>query len=632
MNSPAEILNQAFRHHQAGNLPQAEQCYRRLLDQNPRHVDALHMLGLVGLQTGRLDMARELIGKAVQLKPDFAEAHSNLGNVLQQSGQLEQAIASWRRALRFKPQIAEVHCNLGLALLEQKHLDEAEASLRQALRLRPDYPDAHSNLGNVLKERGKPAEAIACYQQALRIRPDFAQAYVNLGVVLHEQGQPEEAVACYQQALRCDPHHREVAGNLGLALKDLGRLDEALANLQRAVQLAPANPDAHVNLGVVLQQLGRLAEAAGCYQQALRVKPDDAKAHYNLGMTLLHLGHWQQGWAEYEWRWQTEGFNPPEFPHPLWDGSPLAGRTLLLITEQGLGDTLQFIRFAPLAKSLPENRLGLVPFAVPGAQKVPDALSAGDSRPGSEQLCGKVLVNCQGALVRLLAGCAGIDRLIPQGQPLPPFDVYAPLMSLPRLLGISLAAVSTGASYLSADLQLIESWRQRLPGPETFKVGIAWQGNPTYREDRRRSFPLLRFAPLAALAGVQLFSLQKGHGIEQVQAAADRVSVTVLGENLDEAAGTFMDTAAIMKNLDLVVTSDTSIAHLAGGLGVPVWVAIPFACDWRWLEEREDCPWYPTMRLFRQPAPGNWEAVFERMAATLRQVLTHRQLSGAQQT
>ena len=288
MSSIPELLSLAYRNHQAGNFPQAELHYRQILQRNPQHVDALHMLGLLAHQTGRNDVAQELIGKAVRLKPTFAEAHSNLGNVLQQLGKLDDAIASWRRALRFKPQLPEVHSNLGSALMEQGKLDEAEASLQQALLLRPNFPDGHNNLGNVFKKQGKFAQAVASFRQAVQIKPDYVQAYVNLGATLHEQREFEQAVAVYHQALARDPNYAEGHSNLGLALRELGRFDQALTSLQRAVQLRPDNAEAHNNLGLICFTQGKLDEALAYYRQALRLKPDYAIAHSNLVFTMQY--------------------------------------------------------------------------------------------------------------------------------------------------------------------------------------------------------------------------------------------------------------------------------------------------------------------------------------------------------
>ena len=296
------------------------------------------------------------------------------------------------------------------------------------------------------------------------------------------------------------------------------------------------------------------------------------------------MGRFEQGWPGYEWRWKCKEFGSlPPFQPPLWDGSSLDGRTILVHAEQGLGDTLQFIRYVP----------------------------------SLHQRGGRVILMCQPPLVRLLTRSPGIERLLAHGDPVPEFDVHTPLLSLPRLLGTTLESVPADVPYLEAEPQLVEAWRHRLGSYPGFKVGIVWQGNPKFRLDRLRSIPLAQFAPLARVPGVHLFSLQKGPGAEQLAAVTDRFPVTDLGRRLDD----FMDTAAVLKNLDLVISVDTAIAHLAGALGIPVWVALPFAPDWRWLMGREDSPWYPTMRLFRQTRPGQWEDVFHHIAEALQRRL-----------
>ena len=296
------------------------------------------------------------------------------------------------------------------------------------------------------------------------------------------------------------------------------------------------------------------------------------------------MGRFEQGWAGYEWRWKCKEFGSlPPFQPPLWDGSFLDGRTILVHAEQGLGDTLQFIRYVP----------------------------------SLHQRGGRVILMCQPPLVRLLTRSPGIERLLAHGDPVPEFDVHTPLLSLPRLLGTTLESVPADVPYLEAEPQLVEAWRHRLGSYPGFKVGIVWQGNPKFRLDRLRSIPLAQFAPLARVPGVHQFSLQKGPGAEQLAAVTDRFPVTDLGRRLDD----FMDTAAVLKNLDLVISVDTAIAHLAGALGIPVWVALPFAPDWRWLMGREDSPWYPTMRLFRQTRPGQWEDVFHHIAEALQRRL-----------
>ena len=538
----AQAFDMAVQHHRGGRLPQAEQFYRQILQVDPRHVGTLHLLGLLAHQVGRSDVAIEYISQALRLRPDYAEAHSNLGMALAAQEKLTEAAASYQQALRLKPDLAETHNNLANIFRQQGKLTAAVASYRQALRLKPGYAEAHSNLGVALLEQGKLTEAVACHQQALCLKPDIAEAHSNLGMALVEQGKLTEAVACYEQTLRLRPDYAE----------------------------------AHNNLGVALAAQGRLTEAAACYKQALRLKPDYADAHLNLGYSWFFRGDLEAGWPEYEWRWKRRGFSQPSFRQPLWDGSSLQGQTILLCAEQGLGDTLQFIRYAPLMK----------------------------------QHGATVIVQCQSPLVRLLATCVGIDRLVFEGTSLPPFDVQAPLLSLPRIIRTTMATIPANIPYVSVDPASRAHWQQQLSGVEGFKVGIAWQGNPDHTRDRRRSVPLRAFAPLAGVPGVRLVSLQKGPGREQLP----DLGVLDLANHLED----FADTATLMSNLDLVITVDTAVAHLAGAVGIPVWVALPLDPDWRWLLEREDTPWYPSMRLFRQSTWGDWAEVFERLTEALR--------------
>jgi hypothetical protein len=328
---------------------------------------------------------------------------------------------------------------------------------------------------------------------------------------------------------------------------------------------------------------GSHAEAVVHLQQALRLQPGFADAHKNLAMTWLQQGNYEQGWPEYEWRWRCKEFPKLPYAQPRWDGSPLQGRTILLHTEQGLGDTIQFIRYASLVQARG----------------------------------GRVVVACQRALVPLLTRCRGIDELVVRGDPLPHFDVYVPLLSLPALFQTTVATVPAEIPYIYTDESLIERWGRELAGVSGFKIGISWRGSPGYPADRERSTQLAYFEPFARLPGVRLFSLQKGVGSDQMAQLGGRFPVVDLGPRLDETTGPFLETAAVMHHLDLVMTVDTSLGHLAGALGVPVWIAQAFAPDWRWQWGREDSPWYPTGRLFRQTEWGRWEPVFARMAEAL---------------
>ncbi len=504
-------------------------------------------------QAGRCELAIECLCAALRQCPNHPGLFNNLGALLAQQGRLAQAAASFRQAVRFKPDLVEAHYNLGKALHRQGMLEDAITSYREALRLKPDCVEALDDLGSALLEQGKAEEAVSTLQQALRLRPENITAHNVLGMAYTHLGQFEQAIASYQQVLRRKPDY----------------------------------VGAYNNLGNVLGAQGKLEEAVASYQQALRLKPEYAYLHVNLGMAWLRMGNFEQGWPEYEWRVRDpKEWTQSPLPQPTWDGSPLAGRSILLRTEQGLGDTLQFIRYAPLVK----------------AQG------------------GTVLVERAGSLLRLLSSCPGIDRFVPEASnSTESFDLQVPLLSVPRLLGTTLATIPANIPYLFADAELVAKWRQELCSVSGFKIGIAWQCNPKLDAQRgraaQRSVPLVEFAPVGRLTGVSLFSLQRGAGTEQLAQARGQFPIRDLGSWIDDGHGAFLATAAVMKCLDLVVTCDTALAHLAGALGVPVWVALPFSSDWRWLLDREDSPWYPTMRLFRQRQPGDWKPVFERITS-----------------
>jgi len=507
---------------------------------------------------------------------------------------------------------------LGLREHQAGHLDQAEQVYLQILQAVPYHADALHLLGVLISQRGRDDLAVSYIERALTVKPHVAAFHNNLGFSYQALQRLDEAEAQFYQAIHLQPDFAMAHNNLGNVYRAQGKGVEAAECYRHAMRLQPDYFEAHGNLGVVLQEQGKLEEARACYEKALRLNPEHAETHLNQGMLWLTLGKWAEGWSEFEWRWRTKDMPGYGFRQPRWDGSALEGRTILLYAEQGLGDTVQFIRYLPLVK----------------------------------QRGGKVIVECQAPLVRLLANFPGIDQLLGRGTPLPAFDVHAPLLSLPGIFQTSLANVPAVVPYLQADPALVEHWRRELqksPKPEVgsrksevespkseevqltsdfrlptsdFLVGIAWQGNPTKPFDAHRSLPLARFAPLAQVPGVQLISLQKGPGTDQLSALAGQFPVLDLGKRIDEASGAFMDTAAVMKNLDLVISSDTAVPHLAGALAVPVWVALPLASDWRWLVRREDSPWYPTMRLFRQTRYGDWEDVFERMAQELKAVVS----------
>jgi tetratricopeptide (TPR) repeat protein len=641
------MLTLGWNHFNEGRYAEAEQACRQALQADAGDADAWHLLAMAQCRTGRFGEAEDSFLRAIAARPDLAGAHSNLGIILAMQGRPEEALARFRRALDLDPNLADAHNNLGCALRDLGRADQAEPSFARAVELDPDHAmalrslvvlldgrgafaelagilrrvlghrphhlEARLRLGGALLSLGEIEESAASYREALRLAPDCAEAqhglgaalgrlgrykeapaclkpqpdqaaaYNNLGCTLQARGQFEEALDAHARALELRPDDADFHTNRGAALDLLGRYDEALACHEQALRLAPDHAHAHHNRGVVLEALGKYAEALDGFERAIRLEPDLAEAHKHRAMIWLKLGDFARGWPEYEWRWKCRAFDKLRSPVLLWGGEPLDGRTILLHAEQGLGDTLQFVRYAPLVKARG----------------------------------GRVLVEFPRPVVRLLETCPGIDRVIPRGDPLPPFDVHAPLMSLPALLGTTPETIPATVPYLTADPARVRRWRDALAPIGGLRVGIAWRGGPLHRRDRHRSFPLSLYEKLAGIEGVRLISLQRGPGAEQLAALGGRFPVVGLGEGVDPGLASMEDTPAVMMGLDLVIAPDTALAHLAGALGVPVWIALPFSADFRWLVGREDSPWYPTARLFRQARLDDWEGVFERMAGAL---------------
>lgn len=648
---------EALRLHQAGHLNEAEHLYRQVLAVDSRHDSAIHLLGVIAHQVGRNDVAVELISKAIGInsiaavyysnlgvalkslgrlddavaayrnaicnQPDYAEAHSNLGNVLRDLGRLDEAVASYGAALRIDSDYAAAHYNLGNALKDLGRLDEAVAAYRAAICIKRDYGEAHSNLGNVLRKLGRHVDAVAAYSAALRDQPDLAETHFNLGVVLRDLGRLADAVVAFRNAVRIKPDFAEAHSNLGVTLCDLGRFDDAVAAHSAAIRLKPdyaeahynlgnavyglgylddavaaynaaldRAPDfaaAHYNLGNALKDLGRVGDAVVAYSTALRIKPEDAEAHYNESLSRLLLGDFDVGWQKLEWRWQSakQKNHRRRFLQPQWRGEEIAGQVVLLHMEQGLGDSLQFCRYATLV-------------AARG---------------------GRVALETPRSLLRLLSGLAGVSSFVVAGDELPDFDYHCPLMSLPLALGTRIETIPAAMPYLAAEPARVAMWRDRI-GPSGFCVGIVWQGSPGYEDDHKRSIPLARFAPLAQVPGVRLISLQKINGLDQLERLPAGMQVETLGAGFDKGPDAFLDAAGVMMSLDLIVSVDTATAHLAGALGRPVWLPLATVPHWVWMLEREDTPWYPNTRLFRQREPGVWQEVFERIAHRLKAVIS----------
>jgi tetratricopeptide (TPR) repeat protein len=610
-----DALRRALQHHQAGELDLADELYRQILADQPQHPDALHLRGLVRLQRGDPAAAIQAIAAAVSLNDRQPAYHNNLGEAYRASGQYPAAKQCYLRALALAPHNAAAHNNLGLVHLALGELPEAERQFAEAVRLQPAYPQAHLNLGNMLYAQGKLSQAIAAYEQALAQDPNMVSAHHNLGMVLQSDKRYAEAAACHRRAVALAPRAAASIGALAVSLHLLEQLDEAAAEYRHYLELTPDDAAAHMNLATVLhrqrrfaeadaeyeraaalglrtvelfiqrgtctQSMGELARAAEFFRTAIEIDPSRDEPHFRLGAALLAAGNLAEGWPEYEWRLKRVA---RDFAQPLWDGRDLGGKRIVLYAEggQGLGDTLQFVRFERLVRSRG----------------------------------GEVMLEVQPALVPLLTQ-SGYADVVPTGAPLPkPCDVQAAMMSLPRILGTSLDSIPADVPYLSARSDLVEAWSRRLAPYPALKVGIHWHGSQIAIGDGR-VVPLAQFESLAQIPGVTLISLQKKEGLDQLAAVADRFTVLDFSGELDEEHGALQDTAAIMKNLDLVVTNDTVTAHLAGALAVPVWVALPYSAEWRWLTVRDDSPWYPTMRLFRQMRLDDWSTVFQGMADKL---------------
>lgn len=520
---------------------------------------------------------------------------------------LADSLAQAVKQAQSRPHVATLsearkHYVQGTTLLHQRRFAEAETYLREALRLKPEDADVLNNLGTAIWEQGRSTEATAYYLRAYQFKRNDFGILNNLGMVLWEQGRPERAVEYYRRALELNPDSFDTQMNLGVSLSDIGRFDDALVWLRSATRMRPSSADAWDNVGMTLARQGHWDQAMKCYDEAIRLRPDFGEARRNRGLGWLTLGDFERGFPEAEWRFKCRNPGGLNFPRPRWAGEPLEGRTILLHFEQGLGDTLQFIRFAPQVK----------------------------------ERGGQVWVLCQPPLMRLMSKSPGVDLVMDGSAPFPNFHLHAPLMSIPAIIGTSEATLPRDP-YLFADAGAIALWRPALTQAlgvadlnSVFKIGIAWQGNPTNRLDRWRSFPLAWFAQLANLPGVRLVSLQKGPGVEQLAALAGRFPVTNLDYRFDglEDKRDFLDTAAVISLLDLVITPETAVAHLAGGLGVRTWVALSTVGDWRWMHTGDSCPWYPSARLFRQTKLDDWDGVFRRMAEELNQELAGSRSGG----
>jgi tetratricopeptide (TPR) repeat protein len=582
---PMQNLQQAeiaegLRHHGAGRFADAAQCYRQALSTNSANADALLLMGILARQAKRFPQAVALTLAAVRLRPEAAHFRLNLGHAYGCAKEVKLAEQSYRTAVRLDSTFSDAHVSLGNLFYEQGKFPAAEAQYRQAYRQRPNRTRTLVNLANALLKLRRNADAIQCYLQALAIEPKSFSALHGMGYALVDCKNWMQAEVWFRHAVALRPQSAEAHNSLGNVLYLQKRMEESAAEYCRAIEIDPVYARAHINLGNTLLALGKHAQARACYERGLSIDGASPGGRYNLALMQLRNGEFQDGWRNHESRWDFEELHLGRrcFTRPMWQGESLQGKTILLHAEQGLGDTIQFARYAPLLASK-------------GA---------------------RVILEVQTPLVTLLRSMPGVASVIERHKPLPQFDLHCPFISLPHALGAELKTIPSPEGYLAVSKQAAEAARQKYPG-SGMRIGLAWAGNPRHKADALRSMPLAAFLPLAKMPGITLFSLQKGAAVQQMAPLQSTLPI------LDAASdhNSMAETAALVATLDVVISIDTSIAHLAGAMGKPVWVLLAHLADWRWMEQRKDSPWYQSAKLIRQPSPGDWDSVIQQVIEEL---------------
>lgn len=595
----AALLATAIEHHRAGRLAEAESLYAVIVHNVPNHADALHLLGVIAHQRGQYELALELINKAIAVNPLAPEYYNSLGGVRQALGDEAGAAGLYLQAihlkddyrepynnlLRLNPTAVEVRFNLGIMLHRQGKIDEALEQYDKVIEQQPNHIGALNNRGIALREAGRLDEAVVFLRQAAQVQPDYVEIYHNLGYVFQEKGEFAEAIASYHIALSLKPDYADAHLDLGRALQLQGDLAQAINHYQQSIEILPT-PKAYYNYAAALHELGRDREAIDKYGEAIACDPGYVEAHVNRALVLLTNDRYLEGWPEYEWRlqrpdWQAVNSFYPELPR--WDGSVLAEESILVQAEQGFGDTIQFARYLPLVKAR----------------------------------CAKLMVEAQPELHPLLATIPAIDELLVRtpGE-LPAADCAIHIMSLPGIFGTTIDSIPSSFPYLHAPVSRQEKWEKIIPR-QGFRIGITWSGNIAYPGNQDRSCGIERFAVLAAIPGVRLFSLQKGPAAEQLSSVAHGMEIVDLGPELQD----FADTAAAIMELDLVVSVDTALVHLVGALGRPIWTLRYQQTYWVWGKAGVGTPWYPSMRVFRQQTLGDWEGLFRQVVKELEKIV-----------
>ena len=624
-----EKLQKAVGLHRSGQLEQAEQIYREILCSNPEHADALHLLGVVAYQVGKYTVAVDLVSQAIGIDSDQSSYFNNLGNAYKKLGDLVESTQAYCRAIEIEPGYAEAHNNLGNVLAEQDSLKEAISAYHRALEIDPEYSETYNNLGVVLRTQGHLKESVLAYRQAIQINPGFTNAYYNLGCLLQELGELEDSIQAYYKVLKMNPGYMEVYNNLGLALKEQDRLEESVQVYRKAVEIQPDYAEAYNNLGNILAEQDRLEESIEAYHKALEINPDYgevynnlggvlqlstdfegakrcyckvlkmrpkfAPARKNLGLLSLLMGDFQSGWREYEWRWQCDEFAAKRhrFPQPFWDGSSLDQKTILVWTEQGVGDEIMF------------------------ASMLPHLL----------QIDVKVIVECTRRLIplfqRTFLGVQFIPREDPVNQQLldMSIDFQIPMLSLGKWFRPSVESFPMDQeSYLLSCAKKTRQLRQRyqLLAGRRLLVGVSWKSvGSDQRRSRSKSTSLESWKSILSRQDCFFLNLQYGEVKQEIEDFKSKTGLKIYYDEEVDSLGNLDDFAAQVSALDLIISTSNTTVHVAGGLGKIVWTLLPNVPDWKWMLKQEDSVWYPTMRLFRQNKIGDWPSVFRAVALEL---------------
>lgn len=579
-----EQLKTALSLHQSGQLDQAELIYKSILESDARQWEALYYLGTLQLQRGDLDRSIENFLKVVQLQPEMPDVHNNLGVAYHAAGKWQEAGQSFEQAIRIHPHYERAYFNLGSLLESRGLLDEAVNCYKKSYELNKENLETYEKLADVLKLTGEQQQAESIYRELLEKTPANFNVAMKLAYVLVLQRQYPEAIQLYETILQSNPEHYQILVSLSYVYEQMGDTTAAIETAQRSIQAAPDQPEGYNNLGNALKLKHDIEGACENFQTALNLRPEFPMAEFNLATTRMLNGDLVAGWRGYERRIDIDPSSQQNHSGPRWQGESLDGKTIFLWCEQGFGDTLLFIRFAKELK---------------------------------KQGAARVLLLCQTGLAELLKTIPEIDQILVEGNELPQYDYQSSLLSVPLYLATSLETIPVDVPILVPTQERQEYWSNVLAGIVGKKVGINWSGNVNFPKNELRSVPLETFMPLAELEGMQLVSLQQVNGLEQIETLKMSGNLWQPDAEYQAEKGSFTEAAALIQNLDLVITSDTAIAHLAGSLGIPVWILISQLPEWRWFLNRSDSPWYPTARLFRQAHLGEWEPVIDEVKSEL---------------